>query len=90
MPEKYILRTRGKVYFRRRGCPWVRIREPYGTPEFWRRYAELLAKAEAGELKTPRGMHPNRGRGDGCASSSSAARLACWPSIRKRSASGGW
>jgi integrase len=55
MPEKYILRTRGKVYFRRRGCPWVRIRESYGSPEFWRRYAELLAKAEAGELRaTPR------------------------------------
>src|SRR5262249_13224058 len=45
------LRTRGRIYFRMRGCPWVRMKEPYGTPEFWRRYAELLAKAEAGELK---------------------------------------
>jgi len=52
MPEKYICRTRGKVYFRQRGCRWIRIREPEGTPEFWRRYAELLAKADAGELKT--------------------------------------
>jgi hypothetical protein len=39
MPEKYICRDRGMVYFRKRGCPKVRIREPYGSPEFWQRYA---------------------------------------------------
>jgi hypothetical protein len=56
MPEHYICRDRGMVYFRKRGCPKIRIRDPYGTPEFWARYAELLAKAKAGELKaTPAG-----------------------------------
>jgi integrase len=53
MPERYLCNDRGRWYFRKRGCPWTRIKEPYGSPEFWRRYAELLAKAEAGELKAP-------------------------------------
>ena len=47
----YICRDRGMVHFRKRGCPKVRMREPEGTPEFWRRYAELLTKAKNGELK---------------------------------------
>ena len=28
MPEQYICRDRGMIYFRKRGCPKVRIREP--------------------------------------------------------------
>jgi len=52
MAERYISRDRGMVYFRKRGCPKIRIREPEGAPEFWNRYAELLAKAKAGELRT--------------------------------------
>jgi hypothetical protein len=52
----YLCLDRGMWYFRKRGCPKVRIREPYGSPEFWRRYAELRAKAEGGELKaSPKG-----------------------------------
>jgi integrase len=61
MPAKYICRDRGMVYFRKRGCPKVRIREPYGSPEFWQRYAELLAKAKSGELKTPPRDAPQAG-----------------------------
>lgn len=61
MPAKYICRDRGMVYFRKRGCPKVRIRESYGSPEFWKRYAELLAKAESGELKTPPRDAPKAG-----------------------------
>jgi hypothetical protein len=59
--QRYICRDRGMVYFRKRGCPKVRIREPEGTPEFWQRYAELLAKATAGELRTPSKMGPRIG-----------------------------
>lgn len=50
---KYICPDRGMVFFRKRGCPKVRMRETYNSPEFWRRYAELLDKAKSGELKAP-------------------------------------
>jgi hypothetical protein len=61
MAERYICRDRGMVYFRKRGCPKVRIREPEGTPAFWQRYAELLARAKTGELKTPPKSAPKPG-----------------------------
>jgi integrase len=49
----YLCLDRGMWYFRKRGCPKVRIREPYGSPAFWERYAELRKAAERGELKAP-------------------------------------
>jgi hypothetical protein len=51
IPARYILFDRGMVYFRKRGCRKVRIRELIGSPEFHQRYAELLVRAERGELK---------------------------------------
>lgn len=39
-----------RVYFRKRGCRKVRIRERIGTPEFHARYQELVTAAEAGAL----------------------------------------
>ena len=61
IPGKYILFDRGMVYFRKRGNRKVRIREPIGSPEFHRRYAELLAKSEAGELKPDPANAPKPG-----------------------------
>jgi integrase len=49
----YVCIDRGMVYFRKRGCRKVRIRESRGTPEFHRRYAELLEQSKAGELRPP-------------------------------------
>jgi integrase len=39
-----------RLYFRRRGCRKVRIRERSGTAEFAARYHALLAEAKAGKL----------------------------------------
>ena len=50
-PPSYILRDRGMVYFRVRGLPKIRMREPDGSPEFLRRKAELIEKLKKGELK---------------------------------------
>ena len=61
VPARYILLDRGMVYFRRRGCRKIRIREPLGTPEFHRRYAELLAQSEAGDLKLEPANAPKPG-----------------------------
>jgi integrase len=58
MVDKYICRDRGMVYFRKRGCRKVRIRQREGTPEFHRRYAELLEQAKAGALRPERVGEP--------------------------------
>jgi hypothetical protein len=49
-------------YFHKRGCPKIHIRELYGSPAFWARYAELRKKVERGEPKAAPRNAPAPGR----------------------------
>lgn len=40
---KYIYRQRNGLYFQRRGWPTRKIQSEFGTAEFWREYADILA-----------------------------------------------
>ena len=57
----YICVDRGMTYFRKRGCKKMRIRERRGSPEFHRRYAELLEQSKTGALKPPPTGAPTAG-----------------------------
>src|SRR5262245_47519147 len=62
-PPSYILHDRGMTYFRVRGLPKIRIREPEGSPEFLRRKAELIEKWKTGDLKPRYANAPKPGTG---------------------------
>jgi integrase len=47
---KHVYRQRNGLYFQRRGWPTQKLAHEFGTPEFWKEYADILA----GEAKPAR------------------------------------
>jgi integrase len=44
---KHIYKQKNGLYFQRRGWPSLKLKADFGTPEFWREYADILSgKAE--------------------------------------------
>src|SRR6056297_3221861 len=44
---KHVYRQRNGIYFQRRGWPSQKLQHEFGTPEFWKEYADILAQKEA-------------------------------------------
>ncbi|WP_298559402.1 tyrosine-type recombinase/integrase [uncultured Aliiroseovarius sp.] len=44
---KHVYRQRNGIYFQRRGWPSQKFENEFGTPEFWREYAEILSQKDA-------------------------------------------
>jgi len=40
---KHVYRQRNGIYFQRRGWPSRKFEADFGTPEFWKEYADILA-----------------------------------------------
>lgn len=40
---KHVYRQRNGLYFQRRGWPSRKLQHEFGTPEFWKKYADILA-----------------------------------------------
>ena len=40
---KHVYRQRNGIYFQRRGWPSTKFQSEFGTPEFWKEYADILA-----------------------------------------------
>lgn len=51
---KYIYRQRNGLYFQRRGWPTRKIENEFGTAEFWREYADILADKDHAPRVTTR------------------------------------
>lgn len=51
---KYIYRQRNGLYFQRRGWPTRKIENEFGTAEFWREYADILADKDQAPRVTTR------------------------------------
>jgi integrase len=41
---KHVYRQRNGIYFQRRGWPSQKFQNEFGSPEFWKEYAEILAR----------------------------------------------
>lgn len=40
---KHVYRQRNGIYFQRRGWPSMKFKSDFGSPEFWKEYADILA-----------------------------------------------
>ncbi|MBM2291433.1 tyrosine-type recombinase/integrase [Sulfitobacter pseudonitzschiae] len=40
---KHVYRQRNGIYFQRRGWPSQKFSSPFGTPEFWKEYSDILS-----------------------------------------------
>ncbi|UYV36566.1 hypothetical protein N4R57_16395 [Rhodobacteraceae bacterium D3-12] len=40
---KHVYKQRNGLYFQRRGWPTKKFANEFGTPEFWKEYADILA-----------------------------------------------
>ncbi|AML51529.1 hypothetical protein [Falsihalocynthiibacter arcticus] len=53
LPKHVYLQKNG-LYFQRRGCPSKKFEKQFGTPEFWKEYADILGGKQASPRVIPR------------------------------------
>lgn len=51
---KYVYRQRNGIYFQRRGWPSRKFENDFGTPAFWKEYADILATKDQPKVITSR------------------------------------
>ena len=54
---KHVYRQRNGIYFQRRGWPSQKFQHDFGTPEFWKEYADILSQKDKPRVVTSRTFH---------------------------------